>query len=180
MSKEISKILSYALRHKPESLGLNLDKNGWVSVEELFSRLLIVKKISLNQLELDNIVQTNDKKRFSYNEDKTKIRANQGHSIDIDLELTQKTPPEILYHGTAEKNFESILKSGINKGSRHHVHLSQDIETAKSVGSRHGKPIILKINTRLMMSLGYKFYQSNNNVWLVDFIPNNAFEQWIL
>lgn len=167
--KKTSKFLSYVLRHHPELIDLNLDENGWANVDEL-----IVKSTNDSQgftfEELDEIVETNDKKRFIFNEDKTRIRANQGHSIDINLALIPQQPPEFLYHGTAQGNIDSILEKGIEKRSRQHVHLSQDKETATKVGMRHGKPVILTINTQKMFDDGIEFYLSENNVWLTDFV----------
>ena len=168
-NKKISKFLSFVLRHKPETINLVLDENGWANVEELITK-------STNDShgftfeELDEIVLTNDKKRFIFNEDKTKIRANQGHSIEIDLALKPQQPPEFLYHGTAQNNVESILENGIEKRNRQHVHLSQDKETATKVGMRHGKPLILTIKTGKMFEDGILFYLSENNVWLTDFV----------
>ncbi|MEG0761400.1 RNA 2'-phosphotransferase [Chryseobacterium sp.] len=167
--KKISKFLSYILRHHPELIDLNLDEKGWANVNEI-----IAKSATDNQgftfEELNEIVETNDKKRFVFNEDKTRIRANQGHSIGIDLNLKPQQPPELLYHGTAQANVDSILKNGIEKRSRQHVHLSLDIETATKVGMRHGKPIILTISTGKMFEDGILFYLSENNVWLTDFV----------
>ncbi|WP_265426678.1 RNA 2'-phosphotransferase [Chryseobacterium sp. YIM B08800] len=167
--KKTSKFLSYVLRHHPELINLNLDENGWANVDEL-----ITKSTNDSQgftfEELDEIVETNDKKRFIFNEDKTRIRANQGHSIDINLALIPQQPPEFLYHGTAQSNIDSILEKGIEKRNRQHVHLSQDRETATKVGMRHGKPIILTINTEKMFDDGIEFYLSENNVWLTDFV----------
>lgn len=167
--KKISKFLSYILRHHPELIDLNLDEKGWANVNEI-----IAKSANDNQgftfEELNEIVETNDKKRFVFNEDKTRIRANQGHSIGIDLNLKPQQPPELLYHGTAQANVDSILKTGIEKRSRQHVHLSLDIETATKVGMRHGKPIILTISTGKMFEDGILFYLSENNVWLTDFV----------
>ncbi|PQA91276.1 putative RNA 2'-phosphotransferase [Chryseobacterium piscicola] len=167
--KKISKFLSYILRHHPELIDLNLDEKGWANVNEI-----IAKSANDNQgftfEELNEIVETNDKKRFVFNEDKTRIRANQGHSIGIDLNLKPQQPPELLYHGSAQANVDSILKTGIEKRSRQHVHLSLDIETATKVGMRHGKPIILTISTGKMFEDGILFYLSENNVWLTDFV----------
>lgn len=167
--KKISKFLSYILRHHPELIDLNLDEKGWANVNEI-----IAKSANDNQgftfEELNEIVETNDKKRFVFNEDKTRIRANQGHSIGIDLNLKPQQPPELLYHGSAQANVDSILKNGIEKRSRQHVHLSLDIETATKVGMRHGKPIILTISTGKMFEDGILFYLSENNVWLTDFV----------
>lgn len=167
--KKTSKFLSYVLRHHPELIYLNLDKNGWANVDELITKSKNDSQ-GFTFEELDEIVQTNDKKRFIFNEDKTRIRANQGHSIDINLALIPQQPPEFLYHGTAHGNIESILEKGIDKRNRQHVHLSQDIETATKVGMRHGKPIILTINTEKMFDDGIEFYLSENNVWLTDFV----------
>ncbi|KQT22325.1 RNA 2'-phosphotransferase [Chryseobacterium sp. Leaf404] len=167
--KKTSKFLSYVLRHHPELIGLSLDENGWANVEELIAK-------STNDTqgftfeELNEIVETNDKKRFVFNDDKTRIRANQGHSIGIDLNLKPQLPPEFLYHGTAQANFDSILENGIEKRSRQHVHLSLDKETANKVGMRHGKPVILTVKTKEMSEDGILFYLSENGVWLTDFV----------
>ncbi len=167
--KKTSKFLSYVLRHHPELIDLTLDEQGWANVDEL-----ITKSTNDSQgftfEELNEIVETNDKKRFIFNEDKTRIRANQGHSIDIDLALKPQQPPEFLYHGTAQNNVDSILEKGIEKRSRQHVHLSMDKETATKVGMRHGKPIILTIRTAEMSKDGILFYLSENNVWLTEFV----------
>lgn len=168
--KKISKFLSYVLRHHPELINLNLDENGWANVDELITRSKRDPHEGISFEELDEIVETNDKKRFIFNEDKTRIRANQGHSIDINLALIPQKPPEFLYHGTAQSNIDSIFEKGIEKRNRQHVHLSQDIETATKVGMRHGKPIILTINTEKMFDDGIEFYLSENNVWLTDFV----------
>ena len=154
--------ISYLLRHNPEDL--NMDKNGWVSVDELLS------KINISFEDLKWIVDNNDKKRFSFNEDETKLRANQGHSIKVDVELKEKIPPKYLYHGTASKNVKSIMKSGLSKMKRNHVHLSDDYETAVNVAKRYSKNDfhIFKIDTYPMIVDNVKFYQSENGVWLVD------------
>lgn len=167
--KRISKYLSLVLRHKPEVIGLNLDENGWADVEELQEKCAKQNR-AFTLEELDEVVETNDKKRFIFNEDKTKIRANQGHSIEVDLALKPQQPPEFLYHGTAEINISSILEKGIEKRNRQHVHLSHDKETATKVGMRHGKPVILTIETEKMFQDGIDFYLSENNVWLTDFV----------
>lgn len=168
--KKISKFLSYVLRHHPELIGLNLDENGWANVDELITKSKRESHQGLTFEELDEIVQTNEKKRFAFNEDKTRIRASQGHSIEINLALIPQQPPEFLYHGTAQSNIESILEKGIEKRSRQHVHLSQDKETATKVGMRHGKPVILTIKTQKMFEDGIEFYLSDNEVWLTDFV----------
>lgn len=125
---------------------------------------------------IEKIVKEDKKGRYSFNDDKTMIRANQGHSVKVDVELKEKTPPEILYHGTGEKYIESILKTGLEKRSRLYVHLSSDVDTAKNVGARHGKPIILKIKTKEMTDDGFKFYLSENGVWLTDNVPTKYIE----
>lgn len=174
--KKTSKFLSYVLRHHPELINLNLDENGWTNVDELISKSTNDSQ-GFTFEELNEIVETNDKKRFIFNEDKTRIRANQGHSIEIDLALKSQQPPEFLYHGTAQSNIESILEKGIEKRNRQHVHLSQDKETATNVGMRHGKPIILTIKTKVMFDDGIEFYLSDNNVWLTDFVDAKYISQ---
>lgn len=166
----IGKFLCLILRHKPNLIGITLDQNGWASTQEIIYALNKTnKKISIEQLV--NIVNTDNKKRFSFNEDKSKIRANQGHSIPVDLSLVELAPPAVLYHGTSERYINSIKQNGIHKRTRQYVHLSSNYETAIQVGSRHGKPIILKINAMQMYVDGYKFYLSENLVWLTDYIP---------
>jgi putative RNA 2'-phosphotransferase len=165
--KTISKFLSLVLRHQPQEIGLNLNENGWADIAELMQKSA-KKGRRFSMEELEEIVATNDKKRFSLNEDKTMIRANQGHSVEIDLALQPVKPPDVLYHGTAQKNLDAILEKGIQKMGRQHVHLSKDKETAFKVGSRHGKPVILTINSAQMHQNGLLFYQSDNGVWLTD------------
>lgn len=167
--KRISKYLSLVLRHNPEVIGLNLDENGWADVGELQEKCAKQNR-AFTLEELDEVVETNDKKRFILNEDKTRIRANQGHSINVDLALKPQQPPEFLYHGTSEANLASIFEKGIEKRNRQHVHLSQDKETATKVGMRHGKPVILTIETGKMDKDGMVFYLSENNVWLTNFV----------
>lgn len=165
--KDVSRFLSLVLRHKPEVIHLNLDQNGWADVDELLEKMNTAgKEISFEELE--EIVENNDKQRFKLDKKSNRIRANQGHSIGIDLGLEEKIPPEILYHGTASKNLEVIRKEGLKKMSRQHVHLSIDTETATKVGSRHGKPIILQIHCGQMVTDGFRFYLSENGVWLTD------------
>lgn len=167
--KSISKFLSLVLRHQPEKIGLSLDENGWADVAELL-RLSTKANIKFTIEDLINVVNENDKQRFVFSEGNTKIRANQGHSINIDLALDAIIPPKILYHGTALVNLPSILKEGIKKQNRQHVHLSEDIDTATKVGSRHGKPVVLSVNAAQMHHEGVHFYKSENNVWLTDFV----------
>lgn len=160
-----SKFLSLILRHKPEEIGITLDKHGWAVVTELLDGM----KITMETLE--HIVATDEKKRYSFNEDKTLIRANQGHSIPVDVELKECEPPEFLYHGTAEKYLTSILKEGLVPRSRLYVHLSKDFDTAINVGKRHGTPVVFRIATGEMYRKGHKFYLSENSVWLVESVP---------
>jgi putative RNA 2'-phosphotransferase len=168
--KHISKFLSLVLRHKPEAAGLVLDEHGWTNTHELLSKLKF-KNIDITFVDLKEVVALNDKQRLVFSEDMQKIRANQGHSVLVDLELQPVVPPEVLYHGTAEKNLESITEKGIVKRTRNHVHLSEDVITATSVGSRYGKPVVLKVKALAMHNAGYIFYLSENKVWLVDYVP---------
>ena len=167
---KISKYLSKHLRHTPDRLGLTLAPGGWVSVDELLSACA-AHQFPLTRAELEVVVAGSDKQRFSFDETKTCIRANQGHSVEIDLQLEPQTPPDILYHGTGEQSVPAILEAGLMKMSRHHVHLSQDRETARKVGSRHGRPVILAIAAEAMHQAGFSFYCSENGVWLVEEVP---------
>lgn len=169
-NKHSSKFLSYVLRHDPSKINIKLDKNGWVSVDELLEKCKTAN-VFITREELDDIVATNDKQRFKFSDDGLKIRASQGHSIKIDLNLKSKVPPVELYHGTVEKSLDGIKKNGLRSMSRHHLHLSSDVSTATNVGSRRGKPIILKIDSKAMYADGFKFYISDNGVWLIDEVP---------
>lgn len=169
-TKSISKFLSLVLRHSPETINLKLDENGWADVEELISKCS-QKGNKLDFELLDYVVESNDKKRFAFNENKTKIRASQGHSISVELNLEETEPLEYLYHGTVGKFLENIKKEGLQKMSRQHVHLSKDRETATKVGSRRGVPQILTVRSCAMHRDGFKFYLSDNNVWLTDEVP---------
>lgn len=166
----ISRFLSLLLRHKPGTVGLVLDENGWADVNELLEKMK-PHGFHVSKEQLEEVVFTNNKKRFAFNEDHTKIRASQGHSIAVDLKMEPVTPPAFLYHGTGEKSVASILATGLEKRSRQHVHLSADKETALAVGSRHGKPVVLVINARQMQADGFLFYLSANKVWLTDAVP---------
>ena len=170
-----SKFLSLILRHEPERVGLELDNAGWVSVGEL---LAAVNRngVSLTLEQLKHVVTTNDKKRFAFSEDGLRIRASQGHSVEVDLQYAPEAPPEFLYHGTPEKFVESIRSTGLKKGERHDVHLSAGAATAIKVGQRRGKPAVLKIRSGEMHRRGHVFRRSANNVWLVDFIPAEFIE----
>lgn len=168
--KKVSKLLSLTLRHQPEVLGISLDLQGWARTDELIEA---VNKhgLLLDMDLLESVVLENDKQRFAFNEDHSLIRANQGHSLNIDLDLSPTQPPEILYHGTLKKFLSNIKASGLMKMSRQHVHLSPDIETAAKVGSRRGKPVILTVEAIKMHEAGHQFYLSKNEVWLTDHVP---------
>jgi putative RNA 2'-phosphotransferase len=166
----LSKFLSLVLRHRPQKLGLTLDEGGWVSVDTLLAEMQ-KRGIAVDRTRLDRVVAENDKQRFSYNADGSKIRANQGHSIPVELGLQPRTPPDLLYHGTAARNIASIREQGLLKGRRQSVHLSLDEETARKVGSRHGQPVVLVVQAGRMASDGYLFTCSENGVWLTDHIP---------
>lgn len=157
------------LRHLPELAGITLDPHGWAEVDLLIQG--VNKKHFLDRNLLEYIVQTDDKQRYSFNEDKTKIRANQGHSIPVDVELEELEPPEFLFHGTGEKSVDSILKNGVIAKTRLYVHLSANEQTARQVGGRHGKPIIFRVSTGQMYRDGIKFFRSVNGVWLTKYIP---------
>lgn len=167
--KRIGKFLSLVLRHDPARIGIELDENGWTNVQELIEKCK-KHRYHFSLEDLIEIVETNDKKRYSFNEKRNKIRANQGHSIGIDLALSAVEPPEYLYHGTATRFLNSIMEQGIVKNSRQHVHLSKDKETATKVGSRYDKPAILTIMSGKMYQDGILFYQSDNGVWLTDYV----------
>lgn len=169
-TKRLSKFMSLVLRHKPETIGLKLDAQGWAKVDDLLEKMNQHGK-RINRRLLEQVVATNDKKRFTFDADGTRIRANQGHSIQIELGYVPETPPEILYHGTARRFIDSIFKSGLEKRQRHHVHLSADIPTALNVGGRHGKPVILEVLAGAMSEQGHAFYRSKNGVWLTDHVP---------
>lgn len=168
--EELGKFISLILRHNPKTINITLDEHGWANVDDLITGINRTgKHIDYNSLE--RIVNENNKQRYSFSNDKTKIRANQGHSIKVDIELEEKISPQYLYHGTAIRFIDSIMDIGIQKQSRQHVHLSADFSTAYSVGKRHGQPIVIKINSGVMFEDGYKFYLSKNMVWLTDFVP---------
>lgn len=165
-----SKWLSKHLRHQPERIGLRLEEGGWVLVSELLEAARH-NNMALSLDQLKEVVADNDKQRFSFSADHQKIRANQGHSVEVDLQLHPTEPPAILFHGTGAQNRESILATGLEKGRRHHVHLSTDIETARKVGARHGKPFIFRVDAAQMHADGHEFFVSDNGVWLSDAIP---------
>lgn len=167
---QVSKYISLILRHKPEVAGITLDEHGWADVKELVTG--VEKKYPFFTFSmLRGIVESDSKQRYSFNEDRTKIRANQGHSINVDVELKEVEPPQILYHGTGAKYVESIDKQGLIPKSRLYVHLSSDTNTALNVGKRHGEPVIYIIQSGLMYADGFKFYKSKNGVWLTKTVP---------
>jgi putative RNA 2'-phosphotransferase len=166
---KLSKSLSYWLRHRPETIGITLDEGGWVDVKELIEKAQ--KEIVFDFNELKEVVQTCDKQRFAFSEDFCSIRANQGHSVKVKLEFKEIAAPPILYHGTVDQFLDSIKKKGLLPGKRHHVHLSKDVETATKVGERRGKPVILKVDAQAMQNAGFRFYISENGVYLTDSVP---------
>ncbi len=176
IEQKISRIMSLVLRHDPGSIGLALDENGWAVVDELVVCLNQDGK-RVDREVIESVVENSDKQRFRISEDGRLIRANQGHSIAIDLKLEKKSPPEWLYHGTATKWMKSIEREGLIKGSRQHVHLSPDKETAKKVGARHGKPVVLEVAAQMLEQHGYDFYLSENGVWLTDHVPPDYLNQ---
>ena len=166
-----SRFISLILRHKPQVIGITLDEHGWADVKELIDGVNCSEGHFLDQEILEEIVRTDEKQRYSFNEDHSLIRANQGHSIPVDVELEKRTPPDILWHGTGEKYVASIKERGLIPKTRLYVHLSSDMETATKVGSRHGKPVVFRVDCRQMEQDGYEFFLSANNVWLTKEIP---------
>lgn len=166
----ISKFLSKHLRHEPEALGLQLAPGGWVAVDALLAGCER-KRFRITREELEEIVRRNNKQRFSFDETGTLIRANQGHSVDVDLQLDAVTPPGVLYHGTGHRTADLVAREGLQRMARHHVHLSRDIPTAKNVGSRHGRPVLFEVDAAAMHEAGHLFYCSANGVWLVEHVP---------
>ncbi len=167
--KNTSKFIALILRHKPEAIGIHLDEHGWANVDELVDGIAQTQVFDREMLE--DIVRTDEKQRYSFNEDKTLIRANQGHSIPVDVELKKTTPPNVLWHGTGEKYTASIEAKGLIPKSRLYVHLSEDMDTARKVGSRHGKLVIYEVAAGAMQADGYGFFQSVNGVWLTKHVP---------
>jgi putative RNA 2'-phosphotransferase len=166
----LSKFLAKHLRHAPDALGLTLQPGGWVAVDDLLAASGRAG-FPITYEELRECVETNDKQRFSFDDTGDLIRANQGHSAPVDLQLEEKTPPAVLYHGTVERFLGSILVEGLTKGKRHHVHLSRDTDTARKVGVRRGKPVILQVDAATMHGAGFKFFLSANGVWLTESVP---------
>jgi putative RNA 2'-phosphotransferase len=167
---KISRLLSYILRHNPQEFGLTLDNQGWVKVDDLLKSIWYKKQLIPFE-DLKEVVANCEKQRFSFDETRTKIRANQGHSVEVDIEYKKEEPPEFLYHGTATKNISSIHKEGIKRMERRHVHLCKEKETAFKVGKRHGTPVICVVQSKKMFKDGITFYLTANKIWLVDHVP---------
>lgn len=173
---KLSVFISLVLRHKPDAAGIVLDEHGWANVEELISGINNTGR-NIDITILEEIVRTDNKQRYSFSEDKTLIRANQGHSVPVDVDLKEKEPPEFLYHGTADRFLKDIMAEGLKPMSRLYVHLSKDIETANKVGKRHGSPVILRVHSGKMNQDGVKFYISENGVWLTKKVDVKYLEQ---
>lgn len=169
--KSLSKFVSLILRHKPEVIGLKLDKNGWADVDQLIKGS-VAKGKEMDLLVLEMLVASDEKQRYTFNDDKTAIRANQGHSVKVDLELEPAKPPRVLFYGTVEDNIQNIMLKGISPQSRNHVHLTETEETAFDVGKRPSGAIIFKVYSGAMFRDGFHFHPSANNIWLIDNIPN--------
>jgi putative RNA 2'-phosphotransferase len=166
----ISKYLSRHLRHRPQDLGLTLGQGGWVPVAALLGACTR-RRFTITREDLEEVVARNNKQRFSFDATGTLIRANQGHSVEVDLELTPVVPPDVLYHGTGERTLAAIMREGLLRMARHHVHLSGDVATARAVGARHGRPVVLAVDAAAMHRAGHTFYRSANGVWLVAHVP---------
>jgi putative RNA 2'-phosphotransferase len=172
----ISKYLSLHLRHRPADLGLVLDPGGWVPIEALLAAAA-EHDFPILRTELDQVVAESDKQRFGLDPTGTRIRANQGHSVEVDLQLAPASPPAVLYHGTGPRALAAIRREGLRKMQRHQVHLSADVETATRVGARHGRPSLFSIDTAAMQRDGFTFYVSTNGVWLVERVPPEYLEE---
>lgn len=169
-TKKISKFMSLVLRHRPETIGLQLDPSGWVSIRKLLEGMRAQGK-PLTREQLNAVVAENDKQRFEISDDGSQIRARQGHSVAVDLGYDEVEPPELLRHGTPMQFVAAIRKQGLTKQKRHHVHLHEDPNMASIVGSRRGEPVVLTVDAKKMAAAGYKFYVTENNVWLTDCVP---------
>lgn len=167
--RECGKFIALILRHRPEAIGIKLDKHGWADTDELIRGIARTRYFDMSDLE--RIVSNDDKGRYEFNGDRTKIRARQGHSVNVDVELEEKTPPDVLFHGTGEKYVSSILQQGLKRCARLYVHLSKDVDTAIKVGARHGKPVVFKVASGRMSQDGYRFFLSRNGVWLTEMVP---------
>ncbi len=168
----ISKFMSLVLRHRPDRIGIALDSAGWTDIADLLARAVAAGR-HITRDDLNEVVATNDKRRFALSDDGLRIRANQGHSVDVELCLESVAPPALLFHGTASRFVASVMATGLHKRSRHHVHLTETFATAKAVGTRYGVPVILRIDAAAMAAQGHLFYKTDNDVWLVDAVPPN-------
>ena len=171
----ISKYISLLLRHHPEKAGLTLDEHGWAEVEALLAG--VSRRYPLDMATLEHIVAADEKQRYAFNPDHTRIRANQGHSIPVDVEPEERTPPELLWHGTGEGSTASIRREGLRPMGRLFVHLSADADTAWKVGRRHGRPVVLTVSAGAMHRDGFVFYRAANGVWLTGAVPPQ-YLQW--
>jgi putative RNA 2'-phosphotransferase len=165
-----SKLLSFILRHRPDEAGITLDPQGWVAVDALVAGLR-ARGTTITRADLDRVVAADSKQRYAYSDDGTRIRASQGHSVDVELGYEPAVPPALLYHGTAERNLASILATGLDRRERHHVHLSAAVATARQVGGRHGRPVVLHVDAARMHADGFAFFMTANGVWLVERVP---------
>ena len=172
----LSRFISLLLRHKPEAAGIRLDRHGWAVVEELLDGINKTGRFRIDRAVLEEIVRTDAKQRYSFNEDARLIRANQGHSVPVDVELTPAVPPEFLWHGTGAKSVAAILAEGLKPMARLYVHLSRDRETAVCVGRRHGTPVVFRVRSGTMADAGYTFFLSENKVWLTKCVPPDYLE----
>lgn len=172
----LSKYLSRHLRHRPERVGLSLAPGGWVEVDALLAAAARDGH-PISPVELDTVVAGNDKQRFSFDATGTRIRANQGHSVAVDLQLESAEPPPVLYHGTGARSAPAIAREGLRRMRRHHVHLSPDVETARPVGARHGEPVVFRVDAAAMRQAGHVFYRSANGVWLTEHVPAEHLER---
>lgn len=166
---KLGRFLSLVLRHNPDAAGISLDEHGWADVQELLAGVRLSGR-QINMETLERIVRENNKQRYSFNTDHTKIRANQGHSLQVDVELTAMKPPHYLYHGTSVRFLPAIRQEGIKKMNRQYVHLASDFQTAVEVGRRHGSPAVITINAEAMAHDGLTFYLSENGVWLCEYV----------
>lgn len=171
----ISKFLSFVLRHQPEAIGVQLDAHGWVEIERLLEQCRAHGR-ALSRAELEEVVATNAKRRFAISEDGARLRASQGHSTAVDLDYEPAAPPEILFHGTVASSLDAIRARGLDRMRRHHVHLSPDVETARAVGARRGRPVVLRVRAGAMHRDGHTFFLSANGVWLTDAVPPSYLE----
>ena len=180
-NKKLSIFLSLLLRHKPETIGLHIEKYGaWADINELIEKINRNSQYKIDREVLEEIVREDEKQRYKISDDGKKIRASQGHSIDVIIDMEMKEPPELLFHGTADTNVRSILEKGIMHGKRLYVHLSKDTQTALKVGARHGKPVIFNVRAGDMYKDGHVFYLSENGIWLTKFVPKEYIElRWI-